>query len=171
MRIKQAFFCVLVLLCIACKSMYAQIAFSFLTKNQGVISTPSVNVAGNVKCVLLSGSAATLNIANNGRGLFKEACEELPALGAMKIVSISLNLFPNPVRNDAVLKAIGVFDSAIPCLIKLISRDGKNLFVESRTLRDLQTGYKIQATRLSPGTYFVVLEVLDQKYVLQFARL
>ena len=156
---------------LACTAGKAQMTISFLGTNSGIISTPSVNISGSGKCLAIGGSAAALNIANNGTGIFQAACQEKPPVADTMRFSLSLNVYPNPTRGSTMLKASGEFDQNLFCQVKVIAMDGKVLLGQNVAMSKIKAGYMIDASSWAQATYTVVVEVMNKRYTLRLIKI
>jgi len=156
---------------LACVSGKAQMSISFLSTNSGIVSTPSVNISGSSKCLVIGGSAATLNIANNGTGAFDPTCQEKPPVADTTRFSLSLTVYPNPTRGSTMLKAAGEFDQSLSCLVKVIAIDGKVMLGQMVPMNKVKAGYMIDASHWAQGTYTVVVELMNKRYTLRLIKI
>ena len=161
---------IIVFLVLACAGK-AQMSISFLGTNSGIIATPSVNISGSGKCLSIGGSASALNIANNGTGLFQAACQEKPPVADTMRFSLSLNVYPNPTRGSAMLKAAGEFDQNLQCLVKVMAMDGKVMLGQMVPMSKVKAGYMINANSWAAGIYVVTVELMNKRYSLQLSKL
>lgn len=146
-------------------------SISFIGTNGGIVATPSVNVSGSSKCLVIGGAAAALNIAHNGTGLFNPNCEEKPPLADTMRLSMSLNVYPNPTRGSAMLSATGTFDQNLSCLIKVVDLNGKVMLGEMVPMSKLKAGHKINANSWAAATYVVIVELMNKRYSLRLSKL
>jgi hypothetical protein len=171
MPIKKLAYIIVALMVLASVSGKAQMSISFLSSNGGIISTPSMNLGGTSKCLVIGGSAASLNVANNGTGAFDQSCKEKPPVADTMKFSLSLNMYPNPTRGSTTLKASGDFDENLFCVVKVIALDGKILFGERIQMSKIKAGFKINGDRWAAGTYVVTVELMNKRYSLQLSKL
>lgn len=162
---------IIVFLVLACVSGKAQMSISFLSTNSGIISTPSANIGGSSKCLVIGGSASTLNIANNGTGAFDPTCQEKPPVADTMRFSLSLNVYPNPTRGSTMLKASGEFDQNLFCQVKVITLEGKVLLGQNVAMSKIKAGYMIDASHWAQGTYTVVVELMNKRYALRLIKI
>ncbi len=155
----------------ACTSGKAQMSISFLSTNSGIISTPSVNISGSSKCLVIGGSAASLNIANNGTGAFDPSCKEKPPVADTMRFSLSLNVYPNPTRGSTMLKASGEFDQNLSCIVKVVAMDGKVLLGQSVPMSKIKAGFMINGNSWAAGDYTVVVELMNKRYTLRLIKI
>lgn len=170
MPIKKLTYIILVLV-LACVSGKAQMSISFIGTNSGIIATPSVNISGSGKCLAIGGSAAALNIANNGTGVFQAACQEKPPVADTIRFSLSLNVYPNPTRGATKLIASGEFDQNLSCIVKVVAMDGKVLLGQSVPMSKIKAGYVIDASHWAQATYTVVVELMNKRYTLRLIKI
>jgi hypothetical protein len=155
----------------ACTAGKAQMSISFLSTNSGIISTPSANIGGSSKCLVIGGSAATLNIANNGTGAFDPTCQEKPPVADTMRFSLSLNVYPNPTRGSTMLKATGEFDQNLSCIVKVVAMDGKVLLGQSVPMSKIKAGFMINGNNWAAGDYTVVVELMNKRYTLRLIKI
>lgn len=158
-------------LVLACTTGKAQMSISFLSTNSGIITTPFVNIGGSAKCLSVGGSAAALGIANNGTGLFQTACQEKPPVADTTTFSLSLNVYPNPTRGSAMLRASGEFDQNLFCIVRVVAMDGKVLLGERVAMSKVKTGYQINGNSWAAGAYVVTVELMNKRYSLRLSKL
>ncbi|TDO23372.1 putative secreted protein (Por secretion system target) [Sediminibacterium goheungense] len=146
-------------------------SISFLSTNSGIISTPFVNIGGSAKCLSIGGSAAALGIANNGTGLFQAACQEKPPVADTTAFSLSLNVYPNPTRGSAMLRASGEFDANLFCIVRVVAMDGKVILGERVAMSKIKAGYQINGNAWAAGKYAVTVELMNKRYSLLLSKL
>lgn len=161
----------LVLACTTGRAQVSSMGTSFLSGNGGIVTTPSILVAGTGKCLVVSGSAGVLGIANNGTGLFGAACTEKTPTADTTTFSLSLNMYPNPTRGSTMLKATGDFDEKLSCLVKVVTMEGKVLLGQMVPMGVVKAGFMINGNAWASGTYVVVVELMNKRYSLKLQKL
>lgn len=174
MQIKKVSYLLLtfLLVTLAGKAQLSAFGFSSIGSTNGaIVSTNPVLVAGSAKCLAVSGGAAPLNIANNGTGLFGSGCVETAPAADTTSFSLSLNVYPNPTRGAAIIKASGSFDQNLASLVRVIAVDGKVMFNQMVPMSSIKAGYTINASSYAAGNYNVVIELMNKRYTLRLIKL
>jgi hypothetical protein len=149
----------------------AQMGMSFMSGSGNIVTTPSITVNGNAKCLTVGGAASVLNIAHNGTGLFGAGCKEgVPAADTASF-SLSLNVYPNPTRGATMLKATGDFDASLSCMVKVVAMDGKVMFGQMVPMANVKAGFMINGHAWAAGNYTVVIELMNKRYSLRLIKL
>lgn len=135
------------------------------------ISTP-ILIEGKTKCLAVSNGIDVLTIANNGTGLFEASCKELPPVNPVAIdLALSLTVYPNPTRGMSVLKCRGTFDAGLSCMIRVVSMEGKVAVNQLVPMTSMLTGWVIDLSDYTSGTYTVHVELMRRQYSLKLIRL
>lgn len=144
---------------------------SFMSGGGNVIATPSITVNGVAKCLTVGGTATMLNIAFNGTGVFGSGCKEGAPVADTAAFSLSLNVYPNPTRGAAMLKATGDFDASLSCLVKVVAMDGKVMMGQMVPMSVVKGGFMINGNSWAAGNYTVVVELMNKRYSLRLIKL
>jgi hypothetical protein len=168
MRINKGTYLIIILL-LACTTGMAQMNAPFsmspiattgtMVSNGG---TPIV-LDGNGKCLSVSSGLSTLNISNNGKGVFGASCVETAPVAPV-ITLTSLNVYPNPTHSTSILKCEGQFDANLFCQVRIISIDGRTMMNQMVAMKDLQAGYTLNVSSYAAATYIVNVSFMNQNY-------
>ena len=161
----------LVLTCTAGKAQFSTMGISFLSGNGGIVTTPSIKATGTGTCLVVGGSAAALNVANNGTGIFGSACKENTPVADTTTFSLSLSVYPNPTRGSTMLKASGDFDQNLSCMVKVVAMDGKVMLGQMVPMSNVKAGFMINGNAWAAGNYTVVVELMNKRYSLRLIKL
>jgi hypothetical protein len=176
MRINKGTYLLIIIL-LACTSGMAQITAPFsmspIASSNGIISSNGgspIVMTGTSKCLTVSSGLNALNMSNSSRGNFGASCAEIPP--AAVLVSItSLKVFPNPTHSTSILKCEGQFDANLSCQVRIVGMDGKMLMNQMVPMKELVTGYTINASNYPVGTYVVSVDFMSQQYALKLIKL
>ncbi len=148
---------------------FSPIAFSTsgITATGG---TPFI-VNGSGKCLTLGSGLSSLTIAYNNTGKFGESCKEVAPVAAISNVSVSLKLYPNPTNGPATIKCEGQFDANLFCQLRIFTLEGRVMLSQMVLMRDIQSGYAINAATFAAGTYVVSIDFMNQRYNTKMIKL
>jgi hypothetical protein len=136
--------------------------------NGSVAVSVPILMNGKGKCLAVSNGISTLNIAENGNGIFGNSCKEtVPAAP----FSLSLTVYPNPTRGMSLLKCQGSFDADLSCLVKVVAMDGKIVLNKVTPMTSIQSGLMINISEQVAGNYTVIIEVMNRRYNLRLIKL
>lgn len=166
-----------VLLLLACSSGMAQLtssySFSSLSFGNGtLVSTESVMINSTVKCLSISNGISTMQVSKNGTGVFGASCNAIPPVAPTVFdFSMSLSVYPNPTKGMSILKAKGQFDQDLSCMVRVMSIDGKMMMSQMVPMREVVSGYSINANAYAPGKYIVSVEFMGQRYNMTLVKI
>ena len=176
MRINKGVY-FLITIMLACTTGMAQMSAPFsmspIASSNGISSSNGgspIVMTGSGKCLNVSSGLNALNMSNSARGSFGASCEEKPP--AAEMVSItSLNVFPNPTLSTSVLKCDGKFDANLSCQLRIVGMDGKVMMSQMVLMKELVTGYTINASAYPAGAYVVSIDFMSQQYARTLIKL
>lgn len=168
----------MIIVLFACTAGAAQMTMSFrfspiatsnstLTMNGG---NPII-FNGEGKCVTMSSGMSVLTIANNSKGEFGVGCKEVPPVANVTAVSIAMLVFPNPTSGVATLKCEGQFDANLSAQVRVISMEGKIMMGQMVPMKEIKSGFLINADRYPAGTYVISMDFMNQRYNTKFIKL
>ncbi len=163
----------LIFMLLASSASMAQLMTSFSMsaiggmKGSVAVSLP-ILMEGKGKCLTISNGISTLNIAENGNGVFGNSCKEIAPVASF---SLSLTVYPNPTRGMSLLKCQGSFDTNLSCLVKVVAMDGTIVMNKMAAIASIQSGLMINMSEQMAGNYTVIIEVMNRKYNLRLIKL
>lgn len=168
----------LIIMLLACTAGMAQMTMSFrftpiVGAASGITTSGSnpIIMQGSGKCVTLSSGLSAMNIANNGNGEFGAACKEVAPVANVLAVSVSLKVYPNPTSGMTTLKCEGQFDANLSCQVRIMSMEGKMMMSQMVSMKEVQTGYVINASSYAAGSYVIIMDFMNQRYNLKLIKL
>ncbi len=136
--------------------------------NGSVAVSVPILMDGKGNCLTVSNGVSTLNIAENGNGVFGNSCKEIAPVAPF---SLSLTVYPNPTRGMSLLKCQGSFDASLSCLVKVVAMDGKIIMNQVAAMNSIKSGLMINMSEQVAGNYTVILEVMNRRYNLRLIKL
>ena len=128
-------------------------------------------LSGKSKCLLVSSGLGILAGNNNGKGVFGASCIETAPVSSVLVSLSSLNVYPNPTHNTSILKCGGNFDASLFCQIRIMSMEGRVMMSKMVSMKEVQSGYPIQAGMYPSGSYVVNVDFMSQQYNLKLIKL
>lgn len=131
----------------------------------------TIIINGKSKCLIVASGISSLNIANNGNGIFSTVCKEVSPIANVAGTSVSMILFPNPVISEAKIIFTGQVDANLSCQISVMNIEGKLLLNKIVLMKEVQIGYMFQAGLFPAGTYLVAVEFMNKVYTMKLIKL
>jgi hypothetical protein len=176
MRINKGPYLLIILL-LACTTGMAQMTAPFsmspIASSNSISSSNGgspIVMSGSGKCLTVSSGLNALNMSNSSRGTFGASCEEKPPTAVLLSIT-SLKVFPNPTHSTSILKCEGNFDADLSCQVRIVGMDGKVVMNQMVPMKELVTGYTINASAYPVGTYVVSVDFMTQQYALKLIKL
>ena len=130
-----------------------------------------VVMTGNGKCLAVSSGLNTININNNSKGVFGASCVETVPVATVLVSLTNLNVYPNPTHSTSILKCVGNFDANLFCQVRVMSMEGRVMMSQMVLLKDVASGYTINAGAYAAGTYIVNVDFMNQQFNLKLIKL
>lgn len=135
------------------------------------LSSP-IMLDGKAPCLTVTNGVKLMSIAENGTGAFAASCKETaPVAPSPAAISLSLTVYPNPTKGMSILKCQGSFDAGLSCKIQVVGMDGRVLLSRVAAVTAVQAGLMIDMSAQAPGTYSVIVELMNQRYSLRLIKL
>lgn len=176
MRIDRKLYMVVLGLLLVCGAASAQMNFVMapisLSNSQatGIGGTPVI-VNGQGKCLVVTSGIGALAISNNGKGVFGASCVETAPVAPVTLTLTDLKLYPNPTHNISILKCEGQFDVNLSSMVRVVSMEGRVMMSQMLSMKDLQAGYTLDASKYVAGTYVVTVDFMNQHYSRKLIKL
>lgn len=163
---------------LACTSGMAQMNMSFrfspiATSNSTITMNGGNPIIfnGEGKCVTISSGMSVLTIANNAKGEFGVGCKEIPPVAIVTRVSIGMKVYPNPTSGLTTFKCEGQFDENLSAQVRVFSMEGKMMMAQMVPMKEIKSGFVINADRYPAGTYVISMDFMNQRYNTKFIKL
>lgn len=131
----------------------------------------AIIINGKSKCLIVASGISSLNIANNGNGVFSTVCKEVSPIANFAASAVSMILFPNPVISEAKIMFTGQVDADLSCQIRVMNIEGKIFLNKLVLMKEVQVGYMFQAGLYPAGTYLVTVEFMNKLYTMKLIKL
>lgn len=126
---------------------------------------------GKGKCLSIASGLRFLEVASNNKGNFGASCMETPPVAAVLVELTNIYLYPNPTHSTSILKVDGEFDANLSCQISVTGMDGRMMFRQMVSMKDVKAGYMLNVAAYAAGTYVVSVDFMNQHYTRKLIKL